>query len=137
LEAFAPNGYDPLYPFGHGLSYSTFVTYGLSVDKRHFTADDTLTVTVNVRNTGQRAGKTTVLVYLHDVAASVSRPNKQLKAFKKIALAVQEEQMLSFILTPYDFSFIGMSMTRIIEAGDFVIMVGDECASVTFKSAGL
>ena len=75
---------------------------------------------------GKLAGKETVLLYLNDVAASVSRPNKQLKAFKKVALAAGQSQRLSFTLTPRDLSFIGIDLKRIVEPGEFKVMVGHE-----------
>jgi beta-glucosidase len=71
-------------------------------------------------------GKETVLLYLNDVAASVTRPNKQLKAFKKIELDPGQTEKLSFTLTPYDLSFIGVDLKRIVEPGDFKVIVGDE-----------
>jgi beta-glucosidase len=126
MESFEGNIYNPLYPFGHGLSYTTFETNGLAIDKTHLSTDENINVTVNVKNTGSRSGKETVLLYLHDVAASVTRPNKQLKAFKKIELEPGQTEKLSFTLTPYDFSFIGVYLKRVIEPGEFTVMVGNE-----------
>jgi beta-glucosidase len=130
MESFEGNIYNPLYPFGHGLSYTTFATNGLSVDKSHIKADENATVTVTVKNTGSRSGKETVLLYLHDVAASVTRPNRQLKAFKKIELAPGQTEKLSFTLTPYDLSFIGVDLKRIVEPGEFKVMVGNETVTL-------
>jgi len=125
-EAFEHNAYQPLYPFGHGLSYTTFSTSGLSVAKKSITHHENQTVTVNVSNTGDRAGQDTVLVYLQDMAASVTRPNKQLKAFKKIGLAPGQTKTIELTLTPYDLSFIGLDLKRIVEPGEFRVMVGNE-----------
>jgi len=83
---------------------------------------------VNVKNTGARTGKETLLVYLNDVAASVTRPNKQLKAFKKLELNPGQQENLHFTLTAQDMSFIGVDMKRIVEPGVFTVMVGDEMA---------
>ena len=66
------------------------------------------------------------MLYLNDVAASVSRPAKQLKAFKKIGLNPGQAEQLSFTLTPYDLSFIGVDLKRVVEPGDFKVMVGNE-----------
>jgi beta-glucosidase len=126
MESFEGNTYNPLYPFGHGLSYTTFTTNGLAVGKSHINANENVTVTVNVSNTGSRKGKETVLLYLHDVAASVTRPNKQLKAFIKIDLEPGQTEKLSFTLTPNDLSFIGVDLKRIVEPGEFTVMIGDE-----------
>ncbi|MGZ8226305.1 MAG: glycoside hydrolase family 3 N-terminal domain-containing protein [Methylococcaceae bacterium] len=126
IESFEQNTYNPLYPFGHGLSYATFATSGLAVDKTHIHAAENVTVTVNVKNTGLLKGKETVLLYLHDVAATVTRPNKQLKAFKKVALEAGQTEKLSFTLTPHDLSFIGVDLKRIVEPGEFTVMIGQE-----------
>jgi beta-glucosidase len=71
------------------------------------------------------------MVYLNDLAASVTRPNKQLKAFKKVALTPGQTEKLSFILTPQDLSFIGVDLKRIVEPGEFKVMVGAE--SIVFS----
>ncbi|MFA5984194.1 MAG: glycoside hydrolase family 3 N-terminal domain-containing protein [Methylococcaceae bacterium] len=129
IESFELNHYHPLYPFGHGLSYSQFQTSGLKISKDKVTADETINIQVNVKNIGAQKGKETVLLYLNDVAASVTRPNKQLKAFKKVELEPGQEQNLSFTLSPQDLSFIGVDLKRIIEPGEFKIMIGNETAS--------
>lgn len=131
IETYEQNVYRPLYPFGHGLSYTEFVTSGLTLDKTTIKAHESVQVKVQVKNIGQRAGKQTVLLYLNDQAASVSRPNKQLKAFQKVALAPGEEKRLHFVLTPEDLSFIGVDLKRIVEPGVFKVMIGDESVSFT------
>ncbi|WP_235187665.1 glycoside hydrolase family 3 N-terminal domain-containing protein [Methylobacter tundripaludum] len=131
IESFESNIYNPLYPFGHGLSYTTFETSGLKVGKEKINIGENINVTVNVKNTGSLKGKETVLVYINDVAASVTRPNKQLKAFKKVELNSGQSERLSFTLTPRDLSFIGVDLKRIVEPGDFKVMVGNEIAGFT------
>ncbi len=126
IESYELNSYKPLYPFGHGLSYTTFQTSGLKVEKNQIDSGENINISVNVKNTGLMKGKETVLLYLNDVAASVTRPNKQLKAFKKIELDPGQSENLSFTLTPYDLSFIGVDLKRIVEPGDFKVMVGNE-----------
>ena len=133
IESFELNSYNPLYPFGHGLSYSTFETSHLQADKTSIGFHDNITVSVDVKNTGKVAGKETVLLYLNDVAASVTRPNKQLKAFQKVALEPGETRHLRFTLTHDDLSFIGVDMKRIVEPGDFVVMVGEQKLKVTVQ----
>lgn len=128
IEAYVNN---PLYPFGHGLSYTTFQTSSLKLDKDKINQGENITVSVNVKNTGALKGKETVLLYLNDVAASVSRPNKQLKAFKKIELGPGQSELLRFTLTPHDLSFIGVDLKRIVEPGDFKVMIGNETAVFT------
>jgi beta-glucosidase len=126
IESYEFNSYNPLYPFGHGLSYTSFQTSGLKMEKDKINRDENINITVNVKNTGSLKGKETVLLYLNDVAASVTRPNKQLKAFKKIELDPGQTENLSFTLTPYDLSFIGVDLKRILEPGDFKVMTGNE-----------
>jgi beta-glucosidase len=131
IESFEENTYNPLYPFGHGLSYTTFATSGLKVDKEKVGIGENINVSVNVKNTGTVRGKETVLLYINDVAASVTRPNKQLKAFKKVELNPGQTESLSFTLTPRDLSFIGIDLKRIVEPGDFKVMVGNETVGFT------
>jgi beta-glucosidase len=130
-EAFDMNAYRPLYPFGHGLSYTRFETGGLRVDKQRIGSDENLNVTVNVKNTGTIKGKETVLLYLNDLVASVTRPVKQLKAFQKVELEPGQEKQLNFTLIPHDLSFIGIDLKRLVEPGEFKIMVGNETVSFT------
>lgn len=134
IESFEGNAYNPLYPFGHGLSYTTFSSSALKLSKDKLLMGENLHVTVNVTNTGKIAGKETVLLYLHDVAASVTRPNKQLKAFKKITLAPGQTEQVQFTLTPYDLSFIGVDLKRLVEPGEFKVMVGNEIAGFTVSN---
>ncbi|MCQ8103819.1 glycoside hydrolase family 3 C-terminal domain-containing protein [Methylomonas sp. SURF-2] len=128
MEAFEANQYRPLYPFGHGLSYTQFETSGLTLNNNSIALGDSVEVSVKVKNTGKLAGKEAVLVYLHDLVGSVTRPVKQLKAFKKVELQPGEQQTLSFTLTPEDMSFIGVDKRRIVEPGEFDVMVGAETA---------
>jgi hypothetical protein len=72
-----------------------------------------------------------VLLYINDVAASVTRPNKQLKAFKKVELNPGQVESLSFTLTPHDLSFIGIDLKRIVEPGEFKVMIGNETVGFT------
>ena len=133
MESYESNGYKPLYPVGHGLSYTTFQTNDLKLQKDKFTLDENINITVTVKNTGLIKGKETVLLYVNDIAASVTRPSKQLKAFKKVELNPGQLEHLSFTLTPDDLSFIGVDLKRTVEVGDFKVMVGNE--TVTFSLA--
>jgi len=129
IEAFESNQYRPLYAFGHGLSYTTFETKGLRLNKDKITLGEAVEVSVDVKNTGTLTGKEAVLVYLNDAAASVTRPVKQLKAFKKVELKPGQQQTLHFTLTAQDLSFIGLDMKRIVEPGEFRVMVGNEAVN--------
>jgi beta-glucosidase len=115
---------EPLYAFGHGLSYTTFAYRNLRLSSKTLAPGDSLTVTVEVVNTGPRAGDEVVQVYLCDVEASVPVPIRQLAAFKRVHLEAGESQEQSFVLTPEQFSLIDQDGKRTIEAGRFQIAVG-------------
>jgi len=134
MESFETNIYNPLYPFGHGLSYTSFATSGLKVEKDKINSGENINITVKVKNTGSLTGKEAVLLYINDVAASVTRPNKQLKAFKKVELNPGQTENLSFTLTPHDLSFIGINLKRIVEPGDFKVMIGNETVGFAVKN---
>ncbi len=131
MESFEFNQYRPLYAFAHGLSYTRFETNGLTLNKNKIKLGESIDVSVKVKNIGQLTGKEVVMVYLHDKAASVTRPTRQLKAFKKVELKPGQQQTLQFTLTADDMSFIGVDMKRIVEPGEFKVMVGTETAEFT------
>lgn len=122
----------PQYPFGYGLSYTTFVYDQLRVSAPALTADGAITVTARVRNAGQRAGEEVVQLYVRDRVGSVTRPVRELKGFRKIELAAGEARDVSFQLTPADLSFWRRDMTFGAEPGDFDVFVGaDSTATLT------
>ena len=112
------------WPFGYGLSYTTYEYSNLKVDKASFTADDVLTVTVDVKNTGSRAGKEAVLLYSSDLVASVVPDNKRLRDFTKIALEPGETKTVTFLLPAKDLAFVGADGRWTLEEGDFLLKVG-------------
>ena len=111
------------WPFGYGLSYTTFEYANLKVDKANFTADDTLTVTVDVKNTGSRAGKESVLLYSSDLIASIVPDNKRLRCFTKISLEPGETKTVTFTLPAKDLAFVGADGRWTLEEGDFLLRV--------------
>ena len=119
----APN--TPLYPFGYGLSYTKFNITNLRLDKTSIKPTENVQATVEVENTGTRDGAEVVQLYLHDVAASISRPVKELKGFERVVLRKGEKRTLTFTLTPKDLSFIGRDLKPTLEDGDFEVYVGD------------
>jgi beta-glucosidase len=126
----------PLYPFGYGLSYTSFEVGAPVLSKNVMAATESVKVNVTLRNTGNRAGKETVQCYVRDLYASVTRPVKELKAFQKIELQPGETKTVEFTLTPDDFSMYDYNMQYGVEPGDFEIMTGvssrDEDLKKTF-----
>jgi beta-glucosidase len=118
----------PLFPFGHGLSYTTFGYSNLRFSAAEIGRDDTLRVSVDVQNTGARAGAETVQLYVEDVIATVSMPVQQLRGFEKIHLLPGEKKTVIFELTPDLLALYNPQMERVVEAGEFKVMIGASCA---------
>ena len=119
------------WPFSYGLSYTTFEYANLKVDKANFTADDVLTVTVDVKNTGSRAGKESVLLYSSDLIASIVPDNKRLRCFTKISLEPGETKTVTFTLPAKDLAFVGADGRWTLEEGDFLLRVARLTAPTT------
>ena len=112
------------WPFGYGLSYTTFEYSNLRVDKTQFTASDVLTVSVDVKNTGTRAGKEPVLLYSSDLIASIVPDNRRLRQFTKIELQPGETKTVTFTLPARELAFVGADCRWTLEEGDFLLRVG-------------
>ena len=125
--------YNPQYEFGHGLSYTTFEYSNLKVSKKEFSADETLAITVDVKNSGKRSGKESVLLYSSDLYASITPDMKRLRRFSKISLEAGETKTVSFEITDKDLAFVNQHNTWITEPGDFDLMIGGLKTRVTFK----
>ena len=112
-----------MWPFGYGLSYATFEYSNLRVDKKNFTADDVLTVSVDVKNAGSRVGKEAVLLYTSDLVASIVPDNKRLRDFTKVELQPNETQTITFKLPAKSMAFVGADGRWTLEEGDFLLKV--------------
>ena len=131
----------PQYPFGFGLSYTTFDYSSVSLSSPLLREGGSLTVSVSVRNSGKVAGEEVVQLYIQDPVASVTRPVAELKAFRKVSLRPGEEQRVDFILTPEMLAMFDLSMHRVVEPGAFIASVGGnardlQSAAFQFESAG-
>ena len=128
FEKFRSNYIDidnnPLYPFGYGLSYTTFKYGPMQLDATSMTADGQIKVTVPVTNTGSRDADEVVQLYLHDVAASIARPVKELKDFARISLRAGETRNVTFTITADKLKFYNSELQYVCEPGEFQIMVG-------------
>jgi len=114
----------PLYAFGYGLSYTSFALGELRLNKKKIRRDGSATVTVDVTNTGGRAGTETVQLYIRDVVSSVTRPVKELKGFRKVHLQPGETTTVAFDIPPDLLRFWDVNMKYVVEPGDFSLMVG-------------
>jgi beta-glucosidase len=122
----APN--TPLYPFGYGLSYTTFAYSGLQMSATSIPGGGDLEVRVTVKNTGARAGDEVVQLYTQDLFASATRPVKELKGFRRIRLEPGESREVKLILTKDSFAALNRDMARVVEPGRFRIQVGGSSA---------
>jgi len=130
----APN--DALFPFGYGLSYTTFEYSDLKISATEISKGDQLLVSVNVKNTGRVAGQEVVQLYIRDLVGSITRPVKELKAFNKISLNPGESKLVNFKLDENDLAFWGADNQFRVEPGDFKLWVGTnsvEGIEVAFK----
>jgi beta-glucosidase len=118
----APNS--PLYPFGHGLSYTTFDYSALSLSSTELAMDGTLAVSLKLSNTGDRAGTEVVQLYLRDLVGSTTRPVRELKGFQRVSLAAGETRTVTFELTSDDLAFYTARRAWEAEPGEFELFVG-------------
>ncbi len=126
----------PLFAFGHGLSYTTFKLSDLRLSSPSLTSADSLTVTVNVRNTGRCAGSETVQLYIHDDRCSVDRPVKELKGFAKVALQPGESKDVKIVIDRQALSFYDEKQgTWTAEPGTFTALVGNASDNITLKKS--
>ncbi|MCU0358659.1 MAG: beta-glucosidase BglX [Cyclobacteriaceae bacterium] len=121
---------EPVYPFGYGLSFTTFTYSEPLLDKAVMGMNESLTISVDVTNTGSRDGAEVVQLYIRDLVGSVTRPVKELKAFKKINLKAGEKQKVTFTLTKDDLSFYNADLQFIAEPGEFHVYVGGDSQQV-------
>jgi beta-glucosidase len=119
------------WPFGHGLSYTTYVYSNLRVNRQQFTADDQLQITIDVTNTGKVAGKESVLLYSSDLVASMTPEGRRLRAFDKIALQPQETKTVTFTIPAKSLAFVNNDGKWTLEEGDFRLTVGDQTQQIT------
>ena len=124
---------EPLYPFGHGLSYTEFAYSKPEVSKRNIRKIDSIEVSVNVTNTGDKAGDEVVQLYVMDIESSVTKPIKTLRRFKRIHLKSGEKSSVSFTLNPEDFSRFDKDGNAFVESGEFKILIGGSSDVVNSK----
>lgn len=121
---------EPLYPFGFGLSYTTFEYSDINLSSKQMLADETITASVTVKNTGNTDADEVVQLYIRDVVGSISRPVKELKGFQRIHLKAGESQVVTFTITPDLLKFYDYHLNYMVEPGDFDIMIGPNSRDV-------
>ncbi len=121
---------DPVYPFGYGLSYTTFGYGDIKLSKKQLKGDETLTASITITNTGKLAGEEVVQLYLQDPVASISLPVKELKNFKKVMLQPGEKKVVDFEITTDDLKFYNSDLKYDWEPGDFIIYIGSNSRDV-------
>lgn len=130
---FAENAFDPQFEFGHGLSYSTFEYSPIQLKKDTFSLKETIEISVLVKNTSEREGKETVLLFVTDEVASITPSVKRLRGFDKKAIAAGNQESFIFTLTAKDLSFVGKDQKWITEPGDFTIQIGNQKRKIYLK----
>ena len=122
---------DPLYPFGYGLTYTTFDYSGVALSSNAMSTDGSVEVSVMVTNTGKKDGDEIVQLYIHDQAASVARPVKELKGFQRVHLKAGETRKVTFLITREQLEYYNAEGQRVLEPGTFDVMIGSDSRRVS------
>jgi len=125
----------PLWEFGHGLSYTDFEYANLRISPGTIHPGDPVNISLDVKNTGNLAGKEVVQLYIDDVISSVVTPIIELKGFQKISLEPGEQKSVSFQLPPHDLAILNMDLERVVEPGSFDVMIGRSCKDIRLKGS--
>ncbi|MBC7422738.1 MAG: fibronectin type III-like domain-contianing protein, partial [Ferruginibacter sp.] len=121
----------PLYPFGYGLSYTNFTFAGLTTNKKIYKKEETITVTVNISNTGKYAGKETVQLYVSKPASSVERADKELKAFKKVMVPQDGISKTTLTIPVKDLAYYDVKNSKwVVEPGEYKLLAATSAADI-------
>ena len=127
---------EPLFPFGHGLSYTSFTYENLTISKPTIAANEKLEISMDLKNTGKRAGAEVVQLYIRDVESSVERPPKELKGFKKVFLEPNQKETLSFEINPQDLAYYSEEKSQwIVENGEFNVLIGSSSKDIRLEGS--
>jgi beta-glucosidase len=126
-------GYDPLFPFGHGLSYTSFAYSDIQLSSANLKGNGKLTISISIKNTGSRDGKHTVELYTRDMYASITPNIQRLRAFQKISLKAGESKTVTFTLDKNDLAFVNAQFKTVTEPGEFEVMIGSKKAKFTYQ----
>ena len=114
----------PLYPFGYGLSYTSFELSNLRLSKSEINKDDNLDVLIDIKNTGNRDGDEVIQLYIRDDLSTVTRPVKELKDFERVNVKAGETKTVTLSITPEKLAFYDINMEFLVEPGEFAVLVG-------------
>ena len=123
----------PLFPFGYGLSYTSFEYSNLSINPKDNGSEGNYKISLDVANTGKLFGGEVVQLYINDVVSTVTRPVKELKGFEKVMLEPGEKKRVEFTLTPEQLSFLDQDLHWVVEPGMFSVMVGSSSEDIRLK----
>jgi beta-glucosidase len=123
----------PLFPFGFGLSYSSFEYSDLKFDKKQFGKNDSSKVYCSIKNTSNRDGEEVVQLYIRDLLSSLAQPVKQLKGFQRIFLKAGESKEISFNINPEILKMLNAKMQWVVEPGEFRIMIGASSKDIRLR----
>jgi beta-glucosidase len=122
------------YPFGFGLSYTSFHYDQMNVNRSTFRSSDEVIVSFTITNIGNYAGEEVVQLYARDEVASVARPIKELKQFQRVSLLPGESKQVQFVLHAADFAFLNENMQSVVEPGDFRLMIGASSKDIRLRT---
>ncbi|MNK57594.1 Periplasmic beta-glucosidase precursor [compost metagenome] len=124
---------EPLFPFGYGLSYTTFEYSNITLAKKEIKPNESTTVSFTLKNTGDRDGEEVAQLYLRDMLASVVRPVLELKGFERVKLKAGESKTISFKIKPEMLQMLNANLKTVIEPGDFRVMIGSSSRELQLK----
>src|SRR5690349_16776091 len=125
----------PLWEFGYAMSYTTFAYSNLRIEEPKIHRAGEVHISADVRNSGDRAGAEVAQLYIRDVISSVTTPVKQLKRFEKVTLEPGETKTVHFILTSEDLSLLDRQLQRVVEPGEFQVMIGRSSADIRLNGS--
>ena len=134
LTLYLDIGFEPHFPFGFGLGYTTFEYNNLQLSKNEIAFGENLEIKITISNTGSRDGVETVQLFVQDVVGSITRPVRELKRFEKVAIKKGEKKEVTFTISSEDLKFVNNKMELKAESGKFNIWVGANSSSISKKS---
>jgi len=122
--------YEPVFPFGHGLSYTRFEYHNLSLSDKEISVNGEIKISCDIRNSGDREGDEVVQLYVQDTTASITRPVKELKGFKRITLRPDEQKTVVFTVPADMFTFTGPDYRKRVEPGEMIVFIGSSSREI-------